>query len=151
MFRRHSSRRPLLLAGAIGIAAIGLTACGHMPWHHGHHGAFVLRHLDRQMDKLDLNETQKASYQTLRREIEGDMKRMASERKETAGKIKAELSAANPDMKKVAALVKDGMKKHPESFERHVDRLTEFYGQLDAAQQQKVREKLIKHLERFDD
>lgn len=151
MFRRHSSRRPLFLAGAIGIAAIGLTACGHMPWHHGPHSGFVLRHLDRQMDRLDLNDAQKASYQTLRAEIEGDMKRMATDRKETAGKIKAELAATNPDMKKIAGLMKDGMKKHPESFERHMDRLTEFYGQLNADQQQKVRAKLIKHLERFED
>lgn len=148
--KQHITIRRLLMLGLVATLAAGFYSCGHMPWHHGNHSDFVLKHLDRQMGKLDLNDAQKAAYQKMRGEIENDFKRMATERKETAGKIKGELSATTPDMKKVAGFMKEGMKKHPESFEKQIDRLADFYAQLNEAQQQKVREMMIKHMERFD-
>lgn len=133
-----------------GLIALGLASCGRCPWHHGDRSQFLLRHLDSRMEKLDLNDSQKASYQSLRAGLEADLKKLQGERKDTTGKIKAELSAASPDMKKVAGYMKEGMKRHPDVFERNIDRLVDFYGQLNEKQQKDVRELILKRIERFD-
>lgn len=147
MIKSHT-KKAALIGGTVFILA-GLIACGR-PFAGKDRSDYFLKGMDRKVASLDLNAEQQAYYDRIRAEMKADLEALKKGRKETAGKIKAELIAAAPDMNMVSAFAKEEMQKHLKLFEKQIDRLTEFYSQLNAEQQKEVREFIDKRLSRFD-
>lgn len=136
-----------LLVGFAVLAGSGpLRFCGgdfHPSWHgRGFHPGFsdenfseqILKRLDHGVDYLDLSETQKQEYQEIRLRIQARLTEGMEERRKLFTELRSEMDRENPDLVRVAELVKERVRDMPVFVEHHVDLFVEFYSILDEDQ-----------------
>ena len=121
---------------------------------HKGHSWFYERGIDRVMDKMDnkvkdlnLNDEQQKKYEILRSKLKEDLSGMGHNRKAFHMEIKDEIDREEPDMTKVAGLLKHKVGHVEERVTAHIDLWLEFYLTLDEAQKAKVIESLRDRME----
>jgi len=108
----------------------------------------ILKHMDKKVNDLELNDSQQVEYLKIRKAIEADMDILHKERRETGAIIKAELDRKNPDMKKIAGIFKQGREKHESYMDKYMDMFLDFYKKLNPDQQKKVIDEMKKRMEK---
>ncbi|MDM8515025.1 Spy/CpxP family protein refolding chaperone [Desulfobacterales bacterium HSG16] len=111
-----------------------------------HIRAKILNHIDEKIMALNLNDTQEEKWETIKGKVTEGFDACTQKRKAFIDTIDAELNNENPDMEKIAGIVKDHVNKIPAVIETHINHVMEFYNVLDADQQQKVIEKMREHI-----
>jgi len=104
----------------------------------------ILKHLDRKVDKLNLTEKQQEKYQELRTKIQSDLNGIKENRNVFVKKVQAEINNDNPDMEKIAAMIKKETVKIPNKINNHIDYFMEFYNVLDNEQKGRIIEDMKK-------
>ena len=94
----------------------------------------ILKRLDHGVEYLDLSESQRQAYEEVREKIQAHLAEGMRERKEFFTEIKTELDRDNPDMERVAGVVKERIREVPGLIEEHVDLFMELYNILDEDQ-----------------
>jgi hypothetical protein len=138
-----------------GLMAIGKArrGCdGHFPMHfhgRGHHfGHFdkgspehMLSFLDKRIQSLDLNETQEKKYEEIRAKIKSRLQEHIEDRKAFAEQIQKEVQRENPDINRMADLVKKRIQAMSSSMDEGLNYFVEFYKQLDDNQKKLIIER----------
>ena len=115
-------------------------------FHHRFHGRDfserILKRIDKKVEKLGLTETQQQKYAGIREKIESDFKKMSEGRKALFRDFQGEINKENPDINRVAGLLKDRFKDMHDRISRHLDHFVEFYGILNEEQKARLLEKV---------
>lgn len=130
---------------------LAFTACG--PRHRFCSDNFpdkLLKRMDRKIAKLELNSEQEIVYNKIRADIKIDLLKMKEARLITHDEIATELDNENPDMAKIADILKQRHANRPDKFESYADRIVEFYEILDENQKSKIIEKMRDGVEEFN-
>jgi hypothetical protein len=150
------SKKNYFLIGAAVLVAALIAGCGlfascgphrfcergfHPPFHGKDFSTFILKRMDKKVEKLGLSGTQQQRYAAIREKIEADFKKMSEGRKALFKDLKAEINKESPDINRVAGLLKDRLKEMPDRMERHIDHFVEFYGILNEEQKAQILEK----------
>ena len=90
------------------------------------------------MEELNLNETQRQSYEALKTRLKAHLEDGKAKRTAWVGELRTELNKEKPDIQVLAAHVKKATKAFPEAMDRHLDLFVEFYSILDEEQKMKV-------------
>ena len=132
----------LVLATGFGIvtASGDYGFCGrgsHPPFFRKAFRERMLSHMDDKMEGLNLSEMQKKKYAQLKTSFKTDFEKMRSGRYEFMNEMRAVIDQKNPDMQKLAGLIKDRLNRMPDRIGPHLDQLVDFYNILN--EEQKVR------------
>ena len=150
-----------ILICSIGLSTLFLGACGpyerfrsgHWGFHHKFHGKDfsdrVFKRMDKKVKKLDLSEEQQKKYTEIKEAVRADMEEMAQSREDLMREIKNEFDKNNPDMEKVAAVMKLRMERMPGMMEKHIDHFLDFYNMLNDDQRSQVMEWIRKKGKRW--
>ena len=114
----------------------------HPPFHGKDFSKFILKRIDKKVEKLGLTETQQQMYAEIRQKIEADFSKMSEGRKALFKDFQGEINKENPDIDRVAGLLKDRLKEMPDHIARHLDHFVEFYGILNEDQKAQLLEKV---------
>lgn len=115
----------------------------HSGWHgRGFHPEFsgqnfsehILKRMDHGVEYLDLSESQSQAYEEVRAKIQTHLMEGMRERKQFFTEIQTEMDRENPDLEKIASVIKEGVQELPAHIEEHVDLFVEFYNILDEDQ-----------------
>ncbi len=134
------------------IALMSLTAlagCGRHRWHKKDNTDRILKHVDKRVNKLELNQEQNAKYQEIRTRLRADLKKMYETRRGTMTAVKAEFQKPTPDVQGLANRVKSEMENRNKTFSSFPGYFAEIYAILNDEQKQKVNKKLKHITERF--
>ena len=122
-------------------------------FHPGFHGRDFPKHalerLDCKVGKLNLSESQKVKYEEIRDKIAADMSNMIENRKNFFTELKEEMNQENPDIEKIAALMKEKLEQMPVKIGAHLDHFVEFYIILNEEQKSRVIERFREKMNRF--
>jgi len=153
-----------LLAGIAALAGSGhpwfCDGSFHPRWHGGgFHPRFpghdfsehILRRLDKGVDQLDLSEAQMQEYEEIRQKIQSHLTEGIEHRREFFRKLRSETDREDPDLVRVATLVKESVKEMPALVEDHVDLFLEFYSILDEDQKAQLVEIIRERMGRGND
>jgi hypothetical protein len=135
---------------AIGEARRGCD--GHFPMRfhgRGHHfGHFdkgspehVLSLMDKRIQSLDLNETQERKYEEIRAKIKNRLHEHIEDRKAFAERLQEEVQRENPDIDRMADLVKKRIQTMSSSMDEGLKYFVEFFKQLDDNQKKLIIER----------
>jgi hypothetical protein len=132
---------------AVGEARRGCN--GHFPMrfhgrgHHFGHGSpeHVLSFLDKRIQSLDLNETQEKKYEEIRAKIKSRLHEHIEDRKAFAEQLREEVQRENPDIDRMADLVKKRIQTLSGSMDEGLKYFVEFYKQLDDNQKKLIIER----------
>ena len=102
----------------------------------------MLSHMDDKMEELNLSGEQKEKYAQLKTSFKADFEEMRSGRSKFMNDMSAVIDQKNPDMQRVANLVKDRLTRMPDRIGTHLDQLVDFYNILDEEQKARVLEKM---------
>ncbi len=102
----------------------------------------VLTRLDKHVEELDLSQEQRKSYEEIRAKLEEHLSEGQARRQGLLNHVRAEINKDKPDVERMAAIIKDGMKEFPQHMERNLDLFVAFYRVLDEKQQKEVLERL---------
>jgi Ribonuclease G/E len=102
----------------------------------------VLQRIDKRVEKLDLTEKQKLKYNEIRDLISSDINKIRDERKKLMGEINGELNKKEPDMNKIAKILKEKHAMRESYIPKYVDRFVEFYHMLNQEQKALVLERM---------
>ena len=98
----------------------------------------LLSRMDDKMEELNLSEEQKEKYAQLKTSFKADFEEMRSGRSQFMNEIKAVIDEKNPDMQRVAGLVKTRLNRIPDRVGTNLDQLVDFYNILNEEQKAKV-------------
>ncbi|MBN2041727.1 MAG: Spy/CpxP family protein refolding chaperone [Spirochaetes bacterium] len=144
-------KKSLLMGGTLCIAGIMLLSGCSRPGHcDKDFPEKIFKRVDKKIAKLDLNSEQQSVYDEIRSDLKADLTRFQEERLKAGKIIAKEINSDNPDMAKIAGIIKEGHGKHPEKFNSYIDRIVEFYNILDDEQKKIVLEKMRDHAEHFE-
>ena len=122
-------------------------------FHHRFHGRdfskHVLERLDGKVEDLNLSETQQVKYEEIRDKIAADMSNMMENRKNFFTELKEEMNQENPDIEKIAELLKEKLEQMPVKIGAHLDHFVEFYNILDEEQKGRMIERFREKMNRF--
>lgn len=118
----------------------------HHPFHGRDFSKFVLERIDKKVEKLGLTEMQQKRYAEIRQKIEADFKKMSEGRKALFKDLQGEINKENPDINRVAGLLKDRLTELPDRITRHLDHFVEFYGILDEDQKARLIKRIRKKI-----
>ena len=102
----------------------------------------ILNRMDNKMEELNLSEVQKTKYVQLKASFKADFEEMRSGRYEFMNDMRAVIDQKNPDMQKLAGLIKDRLNRMPDRIGPHLDQLVNFYNILNEEQKTKVLERM---------
>ena len=140
-----------------GLLVFSFTGCQprgfHGPgFHPGIHGKDLskrfLERMDKKVSKLGLNEIQQEKYNGIRKKLEADLNEMEKNRKLFFLEMKNEINSENPDMDKLAGMVKTKLEKMPGHMGKNIDYFTEFYSILDEEQKGRVLKEIREKMNR---
>jgi hypothetical protein len=154
------SKKKLIIWGSIVLAVIFIVGTGFAafdgPYPHfgrGFHGknfsGYVLKRFDAKIEKLNLSSSQQEHYEQLKETLAVELKMIAENRAQFRAAIKQELEAENPDIEKIAGLIKAKVGQMQSKVGNHIDDLVGFYGILDDEQKSLVVEDFRKKMNRF--
>ncbi|HRZ26829.1 MAG TPA: Spy/CpxP family protein refolding chaperone [Spirochaetota bacterium] len=109
----------------------------------------ILKMADRSVRDLALTPEQKKKYDEMKAETRANIEKYLEERKKVSGQISAELAKENPDMNKIALIMKENPPIREEAYRQAIDGLMKFYAILDDRQKGKVIEKIRKMQKNF--
>jgi len=122
-------------------------------FHPGFHGRdfpkHILERLDSKVEELNLSESQQVKYEEIRDKIAADMSNMMENRKNFFTELKEEMNQENPDIEKIAALLKEKFEWMPVKIGAHLDHFIEFYNILDEEQKGRMIERFREKMNRF--
>ncbi|MCP4351025.1 MAG: hypothetical protein GY795_36625 [Desulfobacterales bacterium] len=133
----------MLVIGGVAVigAKTGGFGCGAFRGHHGKSHEFFLAHMDGCIETLNLSDSQMGGYKAIREKISSGIKEHKEKREQFMGDVSKEISQKNPDMEKVASMLREKISNIPDIASTHIDYALEFYNLLDDEQKQKVLEK----------
>lgn len=102
----------------------------------------ILNRMDNKMEELNLSEVQKTKYVQLKASFKADFEEMRSGRYEFMNDMRAVIDQKNPDMQKLAGLIKDRLNRMPDRIGPHLDQLVDFYNILNEEQKARVLERM---------
>ena len=102
----------------------------------------ILNRMDSKMEDLNLSEVQKTKYAQLKTSFKADFEEMRTGRSKFMNDMRAVIDQKNPDMQRVAGLVKDRLSRMPERIGTHLDELVDFYNILNQEQRARVLDKM---------
>ena len=102
----------------------------------------MLSHMDDKMEELNLTEVQEKKYVQLKKSFKSDFEEMRSGRSGFMNEMRAVIDQKNPDMQKVAGLVKTRLNRIPDRVGSHLDELVDFYNILNEEQKAKVLDRM---------
>jgi len=102
----------------------------------------ILNRMDNKMEELNLSEVQKTKYVQLKASFKADFEEMRSGRYEFMNDMRAVIDQKNPDMQKLAGLIKDRLNRMPDRIGPHLDQLVNFYNILNEEQKARVLERM---------
>ncbi len=140
---KYGKRIALVAGSALLVTALG--ACHRHP-HPGYGSQHILRHLDRKVSSLDLNQGQEQKYQALRARLESSLEEQFRERKSFMSQMEQEMGKENPDMDQLTRDVKERIKLSSTRFSEKADLFREFYDILDDDQKRELRGDIRKFL-----
>ena len=98
----------------------------------------LLSRMDDKMQELNLSEEQKEKYAQLKTCFKANFEEMRSGRSQFMNEIKAVIDEKNPDMQRVAGLVKTRLNRIPDRVGTNLDQLVDFYNILNEEQKAKI-------------
>jgi Spy/CpxP family protein refolding chaperone len=125
---------------------------GHFPMHfhgRGHHFGYfdkgspehMLSFMDKRIQSLDLNKTQEKKYEEIRAKIKSRLYEHIEDRKAFAEQLREEVQRENPDIDRMADLVKKRIQAMSSSMDEGLKYFVEFYKQLDDNQKKLIIER----------
>ena len=136
----------VLVAGFCMVMASGdYGFCGrgfHPPFLNKAFPERILNRMDKKMEELNLSKEQREKYSQLKAGFTADFEEMRSGRQRFMSDMKAVIDQENPDMKRLAGLVKDRLSRMPERVGTHLDQLVDFYNILNEEQRARVVERM---------
>ncbi len=102
----------------------------------------ILNRMDNKMEELNLSEEQKEKYIQLKASFKADFEEMRTGRYKLMNDMRAVIDQEQPDMERVAGLVKDRLRRMPDRIGTHLDQLVDFYSILDEEQKARVVERM---------
>ncbi len=146
-----SLKKILSIGGALSITGLLVfNACGHRPRYcYDDFTERILKRVDKKVAKLELTTDQQNVYNDIRVDIGIDLENFRDSRLKAHTSITEELSAEDPDMGKIAGIMKKVHKEHPVKFDAYLDRSVEFYNILDETQKKMVLERLRDFADHF--
>jgi hypothetical protein len=153
--KKHVVIGLIVLFVGCGLMAVGEArrGCdGHFPMRfhgRGHHfGHFdkgspehVLSLMDKRIQSLDLNETQERKYEEIRAKIKNRLHEHIEDRKAFAERLQEEVQRENPDIDRMADLVKKRIQTMSSSMDEGLKYFVEFFKQLDDNQKKLIIER----------
>ena len=121
----RSSGAILLIAGLGACARTMGPGCFHSRFGGPPSPERILETMDEKVARLDLNESQQAVYGRMREAFREDLVRFDEGRKGFREEVRAEMTGKDPDVKAVAARVKEGMDRLHLLMAAHLDRMVE--------------------------
>jgi Spy/CpxP family protein refolding chaperone len=116
------------------------------PFHHGFHGKdmadFFMARMDSRIAFLELNETQRQTYEEIKAKIKAHMEEGIADRKALMEEIRSEMNQETPDINAVSETIKQRINKMTASMEEGLDLFVDFYNMLDDNQKAQLIEKL---------
>lgn len=142
----------LIALSLLGLVTLtGFQACNRHRWSDP-------ERLDKRMawiaddvaEELELRPEQKPAFDALTGRVQTQVRGRVDKFRQAGLRLEAELSAETVDPDRIGALVKEHLRQRMaiEEQEALVDDFVAFYKTLDPEQQQLVREKALRHLER---
>ena len=138
-----------LLVFAIGFGVVMASGdygyCGggfHPPFCKKAFGERIFNCMDNKMEELNLSQMQKEKYAQLKAGFKADFEEMRTGRYETMNEMRAIIDQKNPDMQRVAGLIKDRLNQMPDRIGDSLDQLVGFYDILDEEQKARVLERM---------
>jgi len=104
----------------------------------------MLSFLDRRIALLDLNEVQEKKYEEIRGKIRGSLIEHIEDRKAFAEQLRGEINHENPDIHRIASLIKTRIRGISASVEEGLQYFVELYDQLDENQKRLIIERVRK-------
>lgn len=98
----------------------------------------ILNRMDNKVEELNLSEVQKEKYAQLRASFKADFEEMRSGRYKFMKDLRAIMDQKEPDMQRLAGLVKDRLNRMPDQIGTHLDQLVDFYNILNEEQRAMV-------------
>lgn len=139
--------RGAMLAGGA-VTMLALAAC--RPSMGRDYSEHMLRHMDRKVERLELNAEQEQKYQALRERLRGDLRKNYLARIASLQRVKQEFDKENPDVRAAANFVKEQMQSRQGFMQSTPDYFVEFYNILNPEQQREVRDWVRDRLEHFE-
>ncbi len=102
----------------------------------------MLSRMDDKIEQLNLSEEQKEKYTQLKASFKADFEEMRSGRSKFMNDMRAVIDQKNPDMQRVAGLVKDRLNRMPDRIGTHLNQLVDFYNILNEEQKAKVLDRM---------
>jgi len=98
----------------------------------------ILNRMDNKMEELNLSEEQRGKYAQLKASFKADFEEMRTGRYEFMNEMRAVIDQKNPDMQRLASLVKDRLNRMPDRIGTNLDHLVDFYNILNEEQKARV-------------
>ena len=102
----------------------------------------ILNRMDDKMEALNLSGEQKEKYAQLKTSFKADFDEMRTGRSTFMNDMKTIMVQKNPDMQKLADLVKDRLNRMPDRIGAHLDQIVDFYNILNEEQKDRVVERM---------
>ena len=135
-------RTTILITGALAALTLGGVAIA------GGHGGPGGHFMGRVIQELDLSPEQEEAAKALREEAKEDRAAARSEGEKIQDAIFAELSQAEPNRRKVHALIDEGAELRAQQAHQHMDSMMDFIELLDAEQKATLVERMEQGRER---
>jgi len=157
------SKKKYVIMGSAVLLAIFIMGSGFLAmegpsgfcgkgFHRGFHGRdfpkHILERLDGKVEELNLSESQQVEYEEIRDKIAADMSNMMENRKNFFTELKEEMDQENPDIEKIAAVLKEKLEQMPLKIGAHLDHFVEFYNILDEDQKGRMIERFREKMNR---
>ncbi len=145
-------KKVLLTISVVFITGLLLwIGCGHRHcFCHGDFTEWVLNRMDKKVARLELTDDQQVVYNKNRADLKADLEEFKDVRYKAFKESTEELNSENPDMGKIAGIIKQVHDEHPVKINAYIDKSVEFYNILDGRQKNMVIERLRDMADHFD-
>jgi Spy/CpxP family protein refolding chaperone len=103
----------------------------HRGFSNGGFADHMLEHMDHKVEHLNLSDSQMEQYEQLKLKVRDQLEEGAEKRRALFTEVKDEMEQENPDIEKIAGLLKGKIREMPAFMESHIDLFIEFYNILD--------------------
>lgn len=135
------------------VVLVALPSFGFGPMHGRHDGMmkdFMFYRMDKLADDLQLNASQRARWDTFKRDLESSIDQRRDGRKEIHKIAEQELAKENPDFSKITPLVHGQIDTTAQFAHDTVNRVNELLSDLTPEQKQKIAQHLKEMHDRHD-
>ena len=110
----------------------------------------ILKRMDNKMEELNLSEEQKEKYAQLKVSFKADFEEMRTGRYKFVNDMRVIMDQKEPDMQRLAGLIKDRLNRMPERIGTHLDQLVDLYNIFNEDQKARVLERMRKRMARCE-